>query len=30
MDELERVTKHLVNSAKDKAKGLKNDEASER
>ena len=30
MDELERVTKHLVNSAKDKAKGLKNDEAGER
>ena len=30
MDELERVTKHLVTSAKDKAKGLKNDEAGER
>jgi gas vesicle protein len=30
MDELERVTKHLVASAKDKAKDIKNDEASER
>jgi len=30
MDELERVTKHLIGSAKDKAKGLKNDEAGER
>ena len=30
MDELERVTKHLVGSAKDKAKQLKDDEASER
>jgi gas vesicle protein len=30
MDELERVTKHLVGSAKDKAKQVKDDEASER